>query len=307
MTLDIAVVGVGEIARAQHLPTIARDPRFRLAALVSRTAPPGETPTFPTIDALLASDVAVDAVSLCAPPEPRFAQATAALKAGKHLLLEKPPGATTGEVDILKEAARAAGVTLVASWHSRHAAAVAEAGRLLAGRRIVSGRIVWREDVRKWHPGQTWIWEPAGMGVFDPGVNALSIATEIWPTALRVVAADLSVPTNAATPIAAELQLEDGDGAAISASFDWREAGRDRWTIEVETDGGRIELLDGGARLAVDGVPAPVPPVEEYASVYARFADCVAAQRSDVDVAPFRLVADANLLGRRHATEPFDG
>jgi hypothetical protein len=41
--------------------------------------------------------------------------------------------------------------------------------------------IVWHEDVRKWHPGQQWIWEPGGFGVFDPGINALSIATRIFP------------------------------------------------------------------------------------------------------------------------------
>ena len=45
-----------------------------------------------------------------------------------------------------------------------------------------SGRIIWKEDVHHWHPGQRWIWEPGGFGVFDPGINALSVLTEILPT-----------------------------------------------------------------------------------------------------------------------------
>jgi hypothetical protein len=46
---------------------------------------------------------------------------------------------------------------------------------------IYTVRIEWREDVRVWHPGQTWIWEPGGFGVSDPGINALSVATRILP------------------------------------------------------------------------------------------------------------------------------
>ena len=46
--------------------------------------------------------------------------------------------------------------------------------------------ILWHEDVHKWHPGQQWIWEPGGFGVFDPGINAFSIATKIFPGGLFV-------------------------------------------------------------------------------------------------------------------------
>ena len=49
----------------------------------------------------------VDAVSLCTPPQGRFDQAMAVLRAGRHLMLEKPPGATLSEIAVLEaEAAR---------------------------------------------------------------------------------------------------------------------------------------------------------------------------------------------------------
>src|SRR3546814_1603945 len=47
-------------------------------------------------------------------------------------------------------------------------------------------RITWIEDVRKWHPGQDWIWKPGGFGVFDPGINALSLASLLFPGPLTV-------------------------------------------------------------------------------------------------------------------------
>jgi predicted dehydrogenase len=76
---------------------------------------------------------------------------------------------------------REQGVTLFASWHSRFAAGVPAAKAWLATHDIRAVDIQWREDVRRWHPGQTWIWEAGGLGVFDPGINALSILTEIMP------------------------------------------------------------------------------------------------------------------------------
>jgi D-galactose 1-dehydrogenase len=56
-----------------------------------------------------------------------------ALAAGKHVMLEKPPGATVAEITPLVTAARAAQRTLFATWHSRFAPA-GRAGAATAGR-----------------------------------------------------------------------------------------------------------------------------------------------------------------------------
>ena len=58
---------------------------------------------YPEIGALLRQSPRVQAVSLCTPPQVRFAVARQALLAGKHVLLEKPPGASLAEVAILSE------------------------------------------------------------------------------------------------------------------------------------------------------------------------------------------------------------
>jgi D-galactose 1-dehydrogenase len=303
--LRIAIVGFGKIARDQHVGAIAATAGARLAAVASRNASLPDLPHFATIEELLDEGPPIDAVALCTPPQVRRAQAAAALRAGKHVMLEKPPGAGVSELDPLIAMAARAGKTLFATWHSRHAAAVEPARQWLAPRKISAVHIAWKEDVRVWHPGQGWIWEPGGLGVFDPGINALSILTRILQQPVFVTAADLAFPANRAAPIAASLALSDATGLPVTAEFDFRQTGPQSWDIVVDTDQGRMRLSSGGARLAVDGKVIAEGADAEYRGLYRRFVELAAAGASDVDLAPLRLVADAFLLGRRNVVEPF--
>jgi D-galactose 1-dehydrogenase len=308
--IRLALVGMGKIARDQHLPAVAADPAFELVATVSRSdGAAGGLPFFRDIDALAASGTAVDAVAICTPPQARQAIAATAIAQGWHVFLEKPPAATLSEVAALADAADRRGVTLFASWHSRHAAGVEPARAWLADRTITRATVTWREDVRVWHPGQDWIWQPGGFGVFDPGINALSIVTRIWPGALFVQSAEIDVPANRAAPIAARLQLADAAGVPVAMDLDFRQEGPQSWDIAVETDAGTVLLADGGGTLTLPGGAGPTAPADlhgEYPGLYRRFAELVAGRRSDVDVAPLRLVADAFLRARLTVVAPFD-
>ena len=173
----VALVGIGKIARDQHVPALAASPDWELAATVSRSGTVEGVESFTDFAAMLAARPDIGTVSLCLPPQPRYPYAEAALRAGRHVMLEKPPGQTLAEVHALERLAAAQGVTLYATWHSRMAEAVAPAKAWLADKVVRRAHITWREDVRKWHPGQDWVFEPGGMGVFDPGINALSILT----------------------------------------------------------------------------------------------------------------------------------
>ncbi|WP_298090124.1 Gfo/Idh/MocA family oxidoreductase [uncultured Sphingomonas sp.] len=304
--IRIAIVGLGKIARDQHLPSIAGNDDFTLAATVSpRGEGLAEVPNFRSLDDLLANGPAIDAVALCTPPQVRYDLAAQALQKGLHVFLEKPPGATLAEVVALESEAAATGVSLFASWHSRYAAGVAPARAWLADKAIRSAQITWREDVRVWHPGQAWIWEPGGLGVFDPGINALSIATHILPRPFFLAQGTLSLPANRAAPIAADLSFRDTGGTPIAMDLDWRQTGPQTWDIVVETDAGTCTLSKGGAVLTLpDGVQARED--QEYAGLYARFAELVQTGQSDVDVAPMRLVADAFLRGHRVVVDAFE-
>jgi D-galactose 1-dehydrogenase len=302
--IRIGLVGVGKIARDQHLPVIGASPDFALAAVASHQGTFDGVPNYRTLPKMLAGGHAIDAVALCQPPQARFKAALAAIEAGLHVFLEKPPGASLAEIGLLVAAAQARGVSLFASWHSRYAPGVEPARRWLAGRRIRAVSIAWMEDVRHWHPGQDWIWDAGGMGVFDPGINALSIATHILPP-FFLTGATLSVPENRQAPIAADLRFTDAAGTPIRAVFDWRQTGPQIWDIRVETEDGALVLSRGGAVLSIDGRDQALPPEAEYRGLYDRFAALVRSGASEVDLNPLTHVADAFLRGERRTVEAF--
>ena len=304
----IGIIGLGKIAQDQHLPVIAASPAFELVAVSSQRGlgAPGAARSVREYAELLALPD-VEAVAICTPPQVRHRIARTALLAGKHVMLEKPPAATTSELADLVEIAERAGRVLFATWHSQYNEAVEEAARRLEGERLRSMRVTWKEDVRRWHPGQAWIWQAGGFGVFDPGINALSIVTRVLPDPAFIRQATLHVPSNADAPIAASLEFGSGEGdAAMRAEFDWRQEGEQIWEIALETAAGRSLLLDrGGARLAVDGAVLVDRAPAEYEAIYARFDALLRAGHSAVDERPFRLVADAFMIGRRIDVEAF--
>jgi D-galactose 1-dehydrogenase len=195
--------------------------------------------------------------------------------------------------------------TLYTAWHSRFAPAVEPARRWLVSRRVRSVRINWKEDVRVWHPGQRWIFEPGGFGVFDPGINALSILTRILPQPLFATAASLEIPVNRAGPIAADLELSDSAGLSIHASLDFRETRNHAWDIRFETDHGPVVLSGGGSRLVAGDEVLVDEKKQSYPLLYRRFVELVRSGESDVDLSPLQLVADAFMLGRRREVEAF--
>jgi D-galactose 1-dehydrogenase len=304
-SIRLAAIGLGKIARDQHLPAIAADRAFSLVATVDPgNALPG-MPGFPSLAALLADGPGIDAVAICTPPQIREAIAIEALRAGLHVMLEKPPAGTLSGVARLVAAA-AQGQTLFAAWHSREAPMVAQARAWLAGRTIRRGTIRWREDARIWHPGQHWLWEPGGLGVFDPAINAFSILTAISAEIFSVRDAQFEIPADRHTPVAATGTLVS-DAGTIALDLDFRESGAPCWDIELEMfDGGRLVLSDGGRRLRLDGAGAQTAPDAEYPALYRRFAQLIADGASDMDTAALRLVADAFLVARTTRGPPYD-
>jgi D-galactose 1-dehydrogenase len=307
MAIRLGIVGVGKIVHDQHLAAIAASRDFSLVATADpQAAPVPGVPHFADMAAMLAADPQIEALAICTSPQVRGALVLDAIGRGLHVLCEKPPATGLAQGHAMADAARAAGTTLFAAWHSRMAAGVAPARAWLAGTTIRSVTITWREDVCHWHPGQVWIDQPGGMGVFDPGINALSILTELLSEPVTMASASLDVPENWQTPIAARLAMRTASGVPIAADFDFRQQGPQTWQIAVETDAGVLALDLGGAQLTLPGkAPAPPAPDGEYAALYARFANLIATSRSDFDLAPLALVADAFLLGERHPAPAF--
>lgn len=307
----VALVGIGKIARDQHIPSIAASADWELAATVSRGAQVEGVEAFEDIDTMLDARTDVEIVSICVPPGPRFEYAKAALRADRHVMLEKPPGATLSECHALLQTAQQRGLSLFATWHSREAAMVEAAQQWLSDKSISSINMLWKEDVRFWHPGQDWVFDPAGMGVFDPGINGLSILTRILPDPLHVTSAVLEFPKNRHTPIAAQLAFQYSNAYTSTAELDWLHSGDPTWSIKIDTNAGSLKLVQGGARLFINETEVASEHGDqqlqgEYPRLYARMHALLGSGESDFDLRPMTLVADCFTIAERRTCAAFD-
>ncbi|GAB2846399.1 Gfo/Idh/MocA family oxidoreductase [Pseudoduganella ginsengisoli] len=299
-------MGLGKIAVDQHIPAIRNNPALELVAGCSPQTRPDGLPGYDDMQAMLAAHPEIAALAICTPPQVRHRLAMEALAAGRHVFLEKPPAATLGEAESLRARAAEKGVTLLASWHSRFAPAVSAARAWVAARKISNISVMWKENVRQWHPGQKWIFAPGGMGVFDPGINGLSILTRIVPDAVIVKKADLHFPANCDAPIEVQMDLQTESGVPVRAEFNFLQENQQTWSIVVEAeDGGKLALHLGGTELEIDGRQVLKEPEHEYPGLYAHFHQLIASGQSDADFAPLRIVADAFMVGKRIAAPDY--
>lgn len=112
-SLRVGVIGAGHFGRyhalkvrdveREHLVGLF-DPDFKRAAVVAQEA---GCPVMATVDDLLA---VCDAVVIAAPAEFHFDVAVQALRAGKHVLVEKPVAATLEQADFLVTLAQETGL-----------------------------------------------------------------------------------------------------------------------------------------------------------------------------------------------------
>ncbi len=167
-TYRIALVGLGKIARDQHIPCIRGNPRFALAATASTSGASVEgVPAFKSLGEILAQSPGIEAVALLTPPEVRTALALEAIAAGKHVLLEKPPPAPwpiSTRCASGRQARRHALRHLALALQRRRGRGAPQARWPAAG----GAHHHLEGGCPRWHPGQEWIWTEQGFGVLDP-------------------------------------------------------------------------------------------------------------------------------------------
>lgn len=121
--IGVAINACGAVAY-EHARAYLKDQRCEIVGVTSRSRESAEKllatlglqcDIYPDYEALLA-DSRVQAVSICTPNFLHAREATAAAKAGKHILLEKPPGLNHEELDELQAAVTAAKTTTLCSF-----------------------------------------------------------------------------------------------------------------------------------------------------------------------------------------------
>jgi 1,5-anhydro-D-fructose reductase (1,5-anhydro-D-mannitol-forming) len=127
------VAGVGDIARRRVIPAILAEPRSRLHAVVTsrpeKAAVYGVRPYAEFEEAV--ADAAVDAVYVATPVALHHPQVLAALRAGKHVLCEKPMAMDFAQAEEMAAAAEGSGRVCGVAYYRRLYPKLIEARRLL--------------------------------------------------------------------------------------------------------------------------------------------------------------------------------
>ena len=207
----IGIIGCGKIAQVRHIPEYAENPYAELAGFydlntqrAAELAAQYGGKAYESAEAMLAVP-ALDAVSVCVANHAHAPITIAALKAGKHVLCEKPMATTLEECEEMVKTAHEAGKFLMIGHNQRLAKAHAVAKELIdqgmIGRIITfrttfghGGPETWSVD-----PGKnTWFFDknkaamggPADLGIHKTDLIQFLTGQHVVRTTARVVTLD---------------------------------------------------------------------------------------------------------------------
>ena len=235
--LGVGIRGAGQVAY-EHARAINNNPNLYIAAVCSRTEERARKlaeecePCEPRAKVYkhyeeMLSDQNVDIVSICMPNFLHAVEAIQALKAEKHLILEKPAAITYEELDNLRSAAKKAKTRSVVSFVARWHPMIKNLRSLLDKKAI--GNIYYTE-VDYWHgiketfSSYNWIRkkEFAGGAMITGGCHAADLARFLKGEVKEVFAYRCKSRDDFDyyTTLVASIQFQDGTVGKLSASLD---------------------------------------------------------------------------------------
>jgi 1,5-anhydro-D-fructose reductase (1,5-anhydro-D-mannitol-forming) len=243
--LSWLVAGVGDISRKRVLPAILAEPNSTLAGIVTRDpakAKPYGVPAFPTLEAALA-ETAARAVYIATPVFLHAPMTIEALRAGRHVLCEKPMALNYAEAQSMQQAADEAGRTLAIAYYRRKYPKVERARQLIESGAI--GRPVFAEATsHDWYnplgTSRAWLADPALAGggpLRDIGSHRIDLMNYLFGSPAR--------STIHLSKLVFELAVEDNATAMIEYTGGVRAMVDVRWHSRVQRDEFRVRGTDG--------------------------------------------------------------
>jgi 1,5-anhydro-D-fructose reductase (1,5-anhydro-D-mannitol-forming) len=239
------VAGIGDIARKRVIPAIQLEPRSTLYGFVTRhpakaASYPGAR-TWPTIDEAVA-DASVDAVYIALPVAMHAEAAVTALRAGKHVLCEKPMALNLARAVDMIAAAHAGPGFLGVSYYRRLYPKLIRAKQLIAEGAIGQPVLVeanchgWTEALA----GREWLTDPAiagGGALYDIGSHRIDAMCFLFGKPERAA----GVCSHAVH----QMRVEDSATAVIRFAGGIHGVVDVRWNSHVARDQFRIIGVDG--------------------------------------------------------------
>ena len=242
--LNWIVIGIGDITKRRVIPAIQAEPRSRLYGLVTRDpakAVPYGVKAWSTLDEAL-TDPQVHAVYVGTPVFLHAPQTIQALRAGKHVLCEKPMAMNEAEARAMVQAAEQSAKTFGVAYYRRCYPKVQRAKQLLEAGAI--GQPIFAEVTNHmWFDGKgerNWLFDPAKAGggpLFDIASHRIDVLNFLFGQPQRVAAQLSNAVHHYAVEDNATVMIEYANGVRGVVDV--------RWNSKIVRDECRIRGTDG--------------------------------------------------------------
>lgn len=242
------VIGIGDITRKRVIPAIQAEPRSNFHSVLTRT--PGKAAVYPgvlasdSLETLLSGD-AIDAVYVASPVALHAQHTIAALRAGKHVLCEKPTAMNYDEASSMVAVARETGRMFGVSFYRRLYPKLVRAKQLIAEGAI--GQPVLAEaNSHGWLESEErgWLRDPALAGggpLYDTGSHRIDAFNFLFGVPVRA--------TGFRSNAVHRLGVEDSATALIEYAGGIRAVVDVRWNSRIIRDQFRVVGTDGELNL----------------------------------------------------------
>jgi predicted dehydrogenase len=263
--LNWIVIGIGDISIRRVIPAIQAEPRSRLYGLVTRDpakAAPYDTRAWVTLDEALA-DPEVHAVYVATPVFLHAPQTIQSLRAGKHVLCEKPMAMNEAEARSMVKTAEETGRALGVAYYRRMYPKVQRAKELLdAG--AIGQPVVAELTCHGWFDGKkpgenesdrNWLIDPALAGggpLFDVASHRIDVLNFLFGQPGRV--------TGQLSNAVHHYAVEDNATVLIEYPGGLRGIVDVRWHSKVSRDECRIRGTEGEMNLSPLNGPELIYP-----------------------------------------------
>jgi 1,5-anhydro-D-fructose reductase (1,5-anhydro-D-mannitol-forming) len=252
--LNWIVIGIGDIAIRRVIPAIQAEPRSQLYGLVTRDpekAAPYSARGWPTLDEAL-RDPAIGAVYVGTPVFLHAPQTIQSLRAGKHVLCEKPMAMNEAEARTMVQAGaltekEKSGKTFGVAYYRRFYPKVQRAKELLEAGAI--GKPVFAElTCHMWFEGtgsRSWLVDPVKAGggpLYDIASHRIDVLNFLFGQPQRV--------TGQLSNVVHHYAVEDNATVMIEYPGGVRGVVDVRWHSKVARDECRIRGTDGEMELS---------------------------------------------------------
>jgi predicted dehydrogenase len=253
--LNWLVIGIGDVTRKRVIPAISAEPRSSLRHLLTRD--PSKADAYPgvrvstTLDQAL-DDSAIDAVYVASPVALHAPQTIACLRAGKHVLCEKPSGLNYSEARSMADAARESGRLLGIGYYRRLYPKLIRAKQLIA-EGVIGQPLLAESNCHGWleNMNRPWLHDPAIAGggpLYDIGSHRIDAFNFLFGEPVRA--------TGMLSNVVHRLEVEDCASLLIEYSNQVRGVIDVRWNSRVVRDQFRVIGTEGEINLDPLGGPA---------------------------------------------------